>query len=81
MLMALSGGIRQNIIKEIKRPKEMSGQWETGKNTGFLRQLYCAARPENFGIIPPSSHSWEPVTKTRHQSAPDQGPTDTSVPG
>jgi hypothetical protein len=81
MLTGLSGGIRQNIIKEIKRTKKVSGQWETKKNTGFSKQLYCVGRPENFGIIPPSNHSRKPVTKTRHQPAPDQEPADTSVPG
>ena len=60
MLMGLSGGIRQSIIKEIKRTEKMSGQWKIKKNKGFLRQFYCVSRLANFGIIQPSNHNREP---------------------
>jgi len=74
MLKDISVGIRQNIIKEIKRTEKMSGQWKIEKNTGFLRQLYCVTRLENFGIIQPSNHNREPEKRTRHQPVPDQAP-------
>ena len=70
----------EHYQRDKKNRKNVRALKNKEKHGIFKAALLC--RPAGkFWIILPSSHSWEPVTKTRHQSAPDQGPTDTSVPG